>query len=132
MSYSVILNLVMEFKCENEEKCSEIVTKIFEDFDDQDVPVENIKERSCYIETPFLLDQNDCFKITMMKYSDMEDDYQVAVAPNCFGVYGCISYDGACDLQDIENMKEIMKVIGDKIVEKYGIRYTFVVNGTYG
>lgn len=124
------LNLVMEFNCDNDEKCTEIVTKLFEDFDDQPVPENEIYDRYWYIETPFNVNDNFCFVLTMLNHANRGDKYQVTCNPNHFGIF--TSFGSSCDLHDIEMMKDEMMIFGDKISEKYGIPYTFVVTGTYG
>lgn len=121
MGSTLSQNVSMEFIIEDEDKASEIVSKILEE--------NNLSDDE--IESGFIWNTGfgDDFHISLI--SDPEDWNEVPVSFGNFCIY-MTEYECWISEQELKNKSDKLKEIGDKISEKYGIKYEIIVVGTFG
>lgn len=120
MGSNLMQNVSMEFIIEDEDKASEIVSKILEENGINDDEIES----GLIWDTGF----EECH-ISLI--SDPEDWDTVSVSFGNFCIY-MQKYDCYISEKEIKNKSDKLREIGDKISEKYGIKYEIVVLGTFG
>lgn len=121
MGRNISQNVSMEFIIEDEERAKEIVSEILEENGVNDSEIEN-----GHIWNTGL---GEDFHISLISEPDGWEDVSVS-----FGNFSIFKTKYRCyiDSKEFENFSNELKIIGDKIAEKYNIKYEIIVLATYG